>query len=285
MDNLNVQDISVDSIDEPAHAMRVDIDRDKVFELSASIKENGLINPITVRPVRDRYEVVAGHRRFLAHRYGGMPTIKCVVRNLTDTEAAAVMASENYDREDTNPIDDAANVVHLLEVYDGDVERVAKIVRRSGGWVEDRVLIHNMPDYMKVPLKEGKLKLGVALTLNKITDDIDRESCVGMAISQGATNVTANYWLSQWQLGIFGHATIRSEPEDNGSGAQRRIVTLRCKLSDKDWPADEMRTVFVHTSMLGYVDAMREAIKSDEHANSMPTGGETIAAHSVPQQP
>lgn len=282
---MNVQDIYLDSIDEPAHAMRVDIDRDAIFTLAASIKEHGLINPITVRPRGDRYEVVAGHRRFLAHRYGGIPKIKCVVRQLTDEEAAAVMASENYDREDTNPIDDAANVVHLLEVYQGDVERVAKIVRRGSQWVEDRVTIHNMPDYMKTPLREGKLKLGVALTLNKITDDIDRESCVGMAISQGATNVTANYWLSQWQLGIFGHATARTEPEDNATGGSRRVVTLRCKLSDKDWPADEMRTVFVHTSMLGYVDAMREAIKSDERANTMPPTEEPVVATPVPQQP
>lgn len=271
---MNIQDIYIDQIDEPAHAMRVDIDRDAVFTLAASIKEHGLINPITVRPVGERFEVVAGHRRFLAHRYGGMPKIKCVVRVLSDEEAAAVMASENYDREDTNPIDDAANVVHLLEVYQGDVDRVAKIVRRGAQWVEDRVTIHNMPDYMKVPLREGKLKLGVALTLNKIDDDIDRESCVGMAISQGATGVTANYWLSQWQLGIFGHATARTEPEVDGCGGQRRIVTLRCKLSDKDWPADEMRTVFVHTSMLGYVDAMREAIKNETPHPDF-SGGET----------
>ena len=103
----NIREIPTHLIQDPKDGMRTDIDRDEIFELAENIKINGLISPITVRPVADKYEVVAGHRRLLAHRYGGMPTIRCVVRELTDGETFAIMASENLERVDVDPVDES----------------------------------------------------------------------------------------------------------------------------------------------------------------------------------
>src|SRR3990167_3952240 len=168
MDDQIERDILIDKIDEPTHAMRTDINRDEIFELAIDIKRNGLINPITVRPRGDRFEVVAGHRRFLAHRYGGIAKIRCIVRELTDDAAYAIMTSENLARQDVNPADEATHVSRLVNMHDGDIGKVMEITSRSRNWVEDRIAISNMPDDLRAALREGKIKLGVALALHRI---------------------------------------------------------------------------------------------------------------------
>src|SRR3990167_7076615 len=102
-----MQEIYTDIIDDPVHAMRSDIDRAELFELADNIKQNGLINPITVRPVGNRYEVVAGHRRLSACKIAGKIKITCVVRALTDAEGFAIKAAENLERVDVDPVDEA----------------------------------------------------------------------------------------------------------------------------------------------------------------------------------
>lgn len=258
------RDIVLDLIDEPEFAMRTEINRDEVFELAADIKKNGLINPITVRPKGDRFEIVAGHRRFLAHRYGGMPQIKCVVRDLTDTEAFAVMTSENLVREDVNPVDEAVHTKRLMEMNNGDIKRVCDIVNRGKDWVESRLAVAEMTEELKDALRTEKIKLGVALALSEITDETDLAGCLQMAISQGASVVVARYWVAQWHAGLFGHATENMLPDPDAPGFQRKVVMLRCSLDGKDYPATEFNSILVYRGNLGYVDALREHIISEQ---------------------
>src|SRR5574343_2047869 len=102
-----VQEIFSDRIDDPKEAMRTELDRDDLFDLAENIKQNGLINPITIRPMGDRYEVVAGHRRLSACKIAGIIKIPCVVRELDDTKTFEVMAAENLERADVDPVDEA----------------------------------------------------------------------------------------------------------------------------------------------------------------------------------
>lgn len=268
-----IQVLTLDQINEPPQAMRTDIDRDAVFELAADIKKNGLINPITVRPVGERYEIVAGHRRFLAHRYGGMATIRAIVRALSDDEAFAVMTSENLVREDVNPVDEAVHTARLMEIHGGDVDKVCSILNRGRSWVEARIAIGVLPDDTKALLKDGRVSMGVALALGQITDDIDRAACTQMAISQGASVVMAQYWLAQWRAGLFGHATSVETPDGLDGAPGPRVIMLTCGIDGKKHPADEMTSVLVHKGNIGYIQAMREHLES-EASVSGPTPGE-----------
>lgn len=248
----------LDHIDEPAHAMRTDVDRDAVFELANDIKKNGLINPITVRPKGKRFEIVAGHRRFLAHRYHGIVKIKCVVRELDDDEAFAVMTSENLAREDVNPVDEATHTKRLLEMYGGDVDKVMATVSRGRDWVENRLAIADMSEKLKGALRGGKIKIGAALALAQITDERDQDACCDMAISQGASLVVVNYWLAQWRAGLFGHASEHLVPDSNVPEGQRRIVMLRCAVDGKEYPAAEFVSMLVCRANVGYVEAIKQ---------------------------
>lgn len=285
MENFT-QEIDIALIDLPAHNMRTDIDRDDIFSLAADIKSNGLINPITVRMTHvdskgdgckidrksgeciteqhQRYELVAGQRRYLAHQYGGIRYIKAVVRDLDDDQAFAVMTSENLARTDVHPVDEASHVTRLLEMKNGDLEAVMTITKRSREWVQSRLRVGEMDDELKDALRSNKIKLGVALILQQITDPIDRSATLQMAITQGATLVTANFWLAQWQAGLFGHATMYANPDPNAPAHQRTVVMLRCGLDDKQYPASEFISVLVHNSNAVYLDAVRNELKKRE---------------------
>ena len=251
-------DISLDLIDEPREAMRTDISRDEVFELAEDIRKNGLISPITVRPRGERYEVVAGHRRLLAHRYGGMIKIRCIVRELSDDEALAIMTSENLKREAVNPVDEATHIARLMAAHTGDIKKVAEIVGYSPDWVSTRMRIADLPDDVKSILKEGKIKIGVALALGEILDAQDRQGCLEMAISQGASVVVAQYWVAQWKAGLFGHTLLKTVPDSDVPGGARTVVMLRDAIDGKLYPATDFITLLVSRDNVGYVDALRE---------------------------
>lgn len=277
----NERDIALDFIDEPAAAMRTDIGRDEVFELAQDIKKNGLINPITVRPRGERFEVVAGHRRFLAHRYGGIPKIRCVVRDLTDDEAFAIMTSENLKRENVNPVDEATHVRRLMDMHGNNISKVCDIVNRGREWVESRMTIARMPDVLREALRTEKIKLGVALALVEIDNDVDLRGCLDMAISQGASVVVANYWVAQYKAGLFGHALEKHLPDSDMPDGQRTVVMLRCAVDGKEHPASEMRSILVHGGNVGYVEALRTHLSSrpddsdsDVHADLVTAGVE-----------
>lgn len=285
MENFT-QEIDIGIIDLPPHNMRTDIDRDDIFELAADIKSNGLINPITVRNIHvapegsgcrtdrktgeclteehQRFELVAGQRRFLAHQYGGIRYIRAIVRDLSDDEAFAVMTSENLARTDVHPVDEASHVTRLMHMKNENIDEVMKITKRSREWVQSRLLVGEMDDELKDALRTNRVKLGVALILRQIDDPTDRSATLQMAIAQGATLVTANYWLAQWQAGLFGHATAWANPDPNAPAHQRTVVMLRCGLDDKQYPASEFISVLVHNSNAVYLDAVRNELKKRE---------------------
>lgn len=256
------QMLSLELIDEPTQAMRSEINRDEVFELAADIKKNGLINPITVRPKGERYEVVAGHRRLLAHRYGGMPLIRCIVRELSDDEAFSIMTSENLKRENVNPVDEAQHTQRLMELHNGDVGKVAEIVGRGKDWVENRLIVARMPDVLKRALRSKLLTLGAALALSDITNENDLNACVEMAIVQGASVTMVNYWVAQWKAGLFGSALMEKMADPEAPGGVRQEVMLRCAIDGKQYPAREFSSVLIHNSNVGYIEALRVHLES-----------------------
>lgn len=258
----NARDIPLEMIDEPAAAMRTDISRDEVFELAADIKKNGLINPITVRPRAERFEVVAGHRRFLAHRYGGIPLIRCVVRELTDDEAFSIMTSENLKRENVNPVDEAIHVERLMKIHNGDLNKVSNIVGRSEEWVRQRMEIASMSENLKQALRTEKIKIGAALALTEITTEADRDACLEMAITQGASITMVRYWVAQWHAGLFGSALMKKIADPDNPGYERSVVMLRCSIDGKEYPASDFTSLLVRRENVGYVDALRAAIQA-----------------------
>ncbi len=242
----NIQEIFTDRINLPPDNMRQHIDRDELFELADDIKKNGLISPITVRPIGDRFELVAGQRRYLAHQIGGLIKIKCVVRTLTDDEALAIMTSENLARVDVNPVDEAKHIARLMQANGDDIKKVANLVGRGEKWIRDRIAIGQMPDYMQELLGNKELKIGVALILNQITDERTRHMWTLQAVRDGANIQLAEYWLAGFKREFLpGGLMAESNGEQIDLPAPSSVM-FTCAIDGQRYDVRMMKSILIY---------------------------------------
>lgn len=258
-------EIFTDQIDDPKDAMRSELDREGLFELADNIKQNGLINPITVRPVGERYEVVAGHRRISACKIAGKIKIPCVVRELSDDQAFEVMAAENLERADVDPVDESIFIKNYIEKTGKTAAEVARSLKRSLSYVQSRLVVGEMPEYMQTYLKSKELKLGVALVLMEITDEATREVWTGLAVRDGANVAQAEYWLQDWKRQQL-PGGIRSEtpPTDYVADAPQPVM-FTCAIDGKQYDARLCRSLIVYEGNLSiFREIVAELSKTPE---------------------
>lgn len=251
----DVIEIFTDKIKLPKDNMREHIDRDALFELAEDIKKNGLISPITVRPLNGEYELVAGQRRYLAHNYAGLLKIKCIVRELSDEEALAIMTSENLARVDVNPIDEAKHIARMMSMCQDDVKKVAHLVNRGEQWVRDRVVIGGMPDYMQELIANGELKIGVALELVKIDDDGIRKMWTYQAARDGASIDLAKYWLMDYERRKLPGGEFSTGGNDGVIPEPPKAIMLRCAIDGHEYDARMFKTVFIYEGNVALFNA------------------------------
>lgn len=169
--------IDIKLIDENPQNPRTEIG--DVSDLEASIKAHGLIQPITVRPVGKRYQVVAGSRRFTALKNLNFKKISCNVREIDDKEAFEIATTENITRKDMDPADECMAVAKMLD--DGnDIHTVASHFGRHPRWVIGRVKMARLGGEALEKLKDGTITLGHAEALT-MADDKDIERFLGLA--------------------------------------------------------------------------------------------------------
>lgn len=245
-----ILEIFTDQIDDPQNAMRTDLDREELYQLSENIKANGLINPITVRPKGNRYEVVAGHRRISACKIAGIIKIPCVVRELDDQKTFEVMAAENIERADVNLLDESIFLTEYKNKTKKSIAEVAKSVRRSVAYVETRLAIGEMPDYMQQFLKTGEMKLGVALALAQIHDDQKRRLWVAMAVRDGVSVAQAEHWLHEYKMSELPGGILSDEPPTDFQPHAPQVVQFECAIDGKKYDARLFKTVMIYEQNL-----------------------------------
>ena len=145
---------------------RTKMDQQALAELAASIRSQGLMQPVLVRPVdRDRYELIAGERRWRAAQMAGLESIPAVVREVADEAALAMALIENIQREDLNPMEEAAGVQRLLEEFKMTHEQAADAVGRSRSATTNLLRLLKLSKQVQEMLMEGALEMGHARAL------------------------------------------------------------------------------------------------------------------------
>jgi ParB family chromosome partitioning protein len=269
----NVQEIFTDKIYISPNNMRASIDRDEIFELAEDIKKNGLISPITVRPVGEKYELVAGQRRYLAHQVAGIIKIKCVVRELSDDEALAIMTSENLARVDVNPVDEAKHIARLMQINDGDIKKVSHLVGRGEKWIHDRIAIGSMPDYMQELLANKEIKIGVALILSQITNEDLRRMWTFQAVRDGANIQLAEYWLSDFKRRLLPGGELATDPGGASNLAPPPAVLFRCAIDGKEYDCRFCKTIVIYEGNLEIFKAFVSAYNAPPSESELIPGG------------
>ncbi|EGP09409.1 Chromosome partitioning protein ParB [Bradyrhizobiaceae bacterium SG-6C] len=142
-------------------------------ELSSSIKQHGVIQPIVVRPVKgaaDRYEIIAGERRWRASQRAGLHDVPIVTVEVTDSAALEIAIIENVQRSDLNAMEEAQGYHALATEYKHSAEDIAKLVGKSRSHVANMMRLTRLPDQVQAYIAEGKLSAGHARALISLPD-------------------------------------------------------------------------------------------------------------------
>ncbi len=149
---------------------RTRMDPQSIAELADSIKAQGLIQPILVRPVENgKYEIIAGERRWRASQLAGLTQVPVVVRSVPDKAALAIALIENIQREDLNPLEEATGIQRLVDEFDMTHETAAQAVGRSRSAVTNLLRLLNLSKAVQDLLMQGKIEMGHARALLAIS--------------------------------------------------------------------------------------------------------------------
>lgn len=253
---LNAQfesrDIPIELLDEPAVPERETMEEVDLADLAISIGNEGLINPITVKPVGDRYEVTAGHRRLLACRIANYSPVPCRVKVGGEVDPLALLVAENQHREAVNPVEEARFYQRvLIELCENDVDMLCIKVRRRREYVEDRlILLRGNPDVLEA-LHKKRISLAVARELNKCSDPPRLLILLDTAVNQGATARQVAEWRRQGEiLGPVGMAEGDGADQSTNESAQPPTFVMECLFCQDQNDPHLMEMFYLHKPCL-----------------------------------
>lgn len=160
-----VEQINVKSIKPNPFQPRTVFNEAAIEELSDSIREHGILQPIILRKTGMTYEIVVGERRYRAAKLAGLLEVPAVIRNLTDEETMEFAILENLQREDLTPIEEAEAYNNLMEKLELTQEQLAFRLGKSRSHIANHIRLLSLPEKVRVTITEGKLSMGHGRTL------------------------------------------------------------------------------------------------------------------------
>lgn len=165
-ENQTLMTLPVDLIQRGQYQPRKDIEPESLRELADSIIAQGVMQPIVVRPISDkRYEIIAGERRWRATQLAGLDVIPVVIRDVSDQAAIAMALIENIQREDLNPIEEAASLQRLQREFELTQQEVATAVGKSRSTVANLLRLMTLQEDVRRLVEHGDLEMGHARAL------------------------------------------------------------------------------------------------------------------------
>jgi ParB family chromosome partitioning protein len=174
---LGPLEVDVDRLSPNALQPRGQVDDERLADLARSIKSNGVIQPIIVRKVGDRFQIIAGERRWRAARQAGLVRVPVVVRDVAKGQERSLLEMaliENIQREDLNPIDEAHAYRRLSVEFHLTQEDIADAVGKDRSSVANYVRLLKLPDDVRADVAAGTLSMGHARALLGLTDEADQ---------------------------------------------------------------------------------------------------------------
>ena len=223
-----ITNILLSFIDPPDGRIRLDIDDAWIEELAGSIKEVGLLQPVLLRPVKKRYEIVAGECRVRAHALLGVKMIDAICKAMTPREAAIIRATENLARNDLTPVEEAATYADLIDTHKMSIEAIAAKFKYAPGTIKRRMDIIKMHPMLQKAIHKGSVSVSVAEELWPIANETDLEYYLSFAIENGVTKLVAREWCKDWRDKQRRSETPGAEGSHESSPQAPRPIYLAC---------------------------------------------------------
>jgi ParB family chromosome partitioning protein len=167
----DIVEIPLTEIRSNPYQPRKEFDEQSLSEFAESIKEHGVIQPIIVKKSIKGYEIIAGERRTRASKMAGKTTIPAIIRDFTDQEMMEIALIENIQREDLNPIEEAEALAKIIETSKITQEEAAKKFGKSRSYITNILGLLSLPEKTKQYVREGKISMGHARVLSKLSDE------------------------------------------------------------------------------------------------------------------
>ena len=173
--NNNVQKINISQIVPNPLQPRKNFKNEELKELSSSIKNQGLIQPIIVKPTHDnQFQIIAGERRWRACQLNGMHEVDCVIKEIDDTNVLEAALIENIQREDLNVIEEANAYKGLIDIKGINNEKLAKLIGKSPSYVSNILRLLELDKKIQEMVINGSLSMGHARALIGVPDAINK---------------------------------------------------------------------------------------------------------------
>ena len=177
--------IEINRIKQNPHQPRTKIDEESLAELTESIKEKGIIQPVIVRKVDDGYELIAGERRTRAAKKAGLDMVPAIIYNVGDEESLIFALIENIQRQDLNPLELANAYQMLMDEFNLTQEQVSARVGKERASVANYLRLRNLPQSVKQFISEGKLSFGHAKALMMLNKPEEQEILASLVVKEG----------------------------------------------------------------------------------------------------
>jgi len=240
-----VVNLEMDMIDPPADVARLEIPQKEIMELAQSIKEQGLLQNIVVAERDGRYEIVAGHRRFLAFKYLKKKNISCKVVESDPRIIALARAVENIQDKNLSPLEEGMTYKGLFEKLGMGLDEIGEKMGVSAGVVRRRLNILKMPDSLIDAVHKKLITQSVAEELMRCPDVAYREYLIEMSRDHGVTNLVARGWVDDRLK------QLRREDSDNGGSNLlekvyvERPVYLTCQACSKACDSTKAKSILI----------------------------------------
>lgn len=225
--------IAIDLLQRGKYQPRLDMRTDKLQDLAESIKSQGLVQPIVVRPTREglvatqRYEIIAGERRWRAAQMAGLQKIPAVVKNVSDKTAIAMSLIENIQRENLNPLEEARALNRLIEEFGLTHKEGAEAVGRSRASVSNLLRLLELSDKVKVLVESREIEMGHARALLGIADKLAQYELARQIISKGLSVRQTERLVRQILAKEGSHAPASAATQDRDIGRLEKDITGR----------------------------------------------------------
>jgi len=190
--NDGIKQLDVTCIQRGKYQPRREIDPVSLEDLASSIRTQGIIQPLIVRPVGDKYEIIAGERRWRAAQLAGLNEVPVIIRHIPDEAAIAIALIENIQRENLNPIEEAIALQRLIDEFGMTHQQAADAVGKNRTTISNLLRLLALPEEVKVMLERGQLEMGHARTLITLPEAVQLEAASLIISRQLSVRETEN---------------------------------------------------------------------------------------------
>ena len=256
--SVGVRIVPIDRIESNPQQPRLSFNQETLDELTASIREHGVLQPILVRPIgSNRYQLVAGERRWRASRQAGLTTIPALIEDLDDDTALEISIIENLQREDISTLDEAAMYDRMVREHGYSIRKLADKLGKDKGYIENRLRLADAPVEVRELVSLRKDTLSHAYELMKV-DDPKKRRRLTEQVARGELTLIK---LREKIEGRRGRPARIAQDEDHASDSTTADDFSVAARADDGWPSKaQVPVVLTDDSLINAKHSLAEAL-------------------------